>query len=296
MYLEFDDRPEAPRIPSVISRREGVLLSLVAHAGALLAILFLPSLLVTRRPEAPAEPPDPHRVIQFVEMAPQVDRLAPPRRPAEDSDQNRQSATRMRAPAPQNDMPMARGNTVERRESPAERAAGPESPAPAPAVAAPEPATNIGNQDPGPVPKQPPAPARGSLGRALENLQQYLHGESFDNPHGGDTDKNADIQFDSQGVDFGPWLRRFKAQIERNWLVPQAAELLKGRVVLQFYVLRNGTITDIRVVQPASVPSLTSSAVNAIRLSNPTTPLPPEYPTDRVLFTVTFHYNELPGP
>jgi hypothetical protein len=27
-------------------------------------------------------------------------------------------------------------------------------------------------------------------------------------------------------------------------------------------------------------------------MSNPTVPLPAEYPTDRAFFTVTFHYNE----
>ncbi len=96
------------------------------------------------------------------------------------------------------------------------------------------------------------------------------------------------------GVDFGPWLRRFKNQVERNWLVPEAAMSYKGRVVLQFYVLRNGTITGLRVVQPAGIPALTTAAINALKMSNPTTVLPPEYPADRVYFTVTFHYNENP--
>jgi TonB family protein len=66
----------------------------------------------------------------------------------------------------------------------------------------------------------------------------------------------------------------------------------RGRVVIQFNVLRNGTITDLNVVQPASIPALTTSALNALKLSNPTAQLPAEYPRDRVFFTVTFHYNE----
>src|SRR5690348_18263498 len=37
--------------------------------------------------------------------------------------------------------------------------------------------------------------------------------------------KGADIQFDSKGIDFGPWLRRFTAQVKRNWFVPQVAEI-----------------------------------------------------------------------
>ena len=32
----------------------------------------------------------------------------------------------------------------------------------------------------------------------------------------------------------------------------------------------------------------------ALAASNPTYPLPPEYPADRAFFTVTFYYNEAP--
>ena len=87
-------------------------------------------------------------------------------------------------------------------------------------------------------------------------------------------------------------LRRFKAQVEKNWLIPQAAMSLRGRVVIQFYVLRNGTIVDIQVVQPSTVGAFTTAAAGALKLSNPTAQLPAEYPADRAFFTVTFHYNE----
>ena len=59
------------------------------------------------------------------------------------------------------------------------------------------------------------------------------------------------IQFDSKGVDFGPWLRRFVAQVKRNWFVPQAAMIMKGHVVITFNIHRNGAITDIEVKQPS---------------------------------------------
>ena len=43
MYLDFEDyRPETPRIGSVISAREGVLLSIIFHLGMLLLILHPP--------------------------------------------------------------------------------------------------------------------------------------------------------------------------------------------------------------------------------------------------------------
>ena len=96
--------------------------------------------------------------------------------------------------------------------------------------------------------------SKGALGNALRNLQRYVQQQSFDNPTGSG-DSQGLIQFDSKGVDFGPWLRRFVAQVKRNWFVPQAAMIMKGHVVITFNIHRNGAITDIEVKQPSSVES-----------------------------------------
>jgi hypothetical protein len=42
------------------------------------------------------------------------------------------------------------------------------------------------------------------------------------------------------------------------------------------------------------VDAFTHSGRNAIAASNPTIPLPTEYPDDKAFFTVTFFYNESP--
>ena len=65
-----------------------------------------------------------------------------------------------------------------------------------------------------------------------------------------------------------------------------------GRVVIQFNVLRNGTIIDLQVVQPSHIQAFTIAAFNALKMSSPTASLPADYPSDRAFFTVTFHYNE----
>ena len=101
--------------------------------------------------------------------------------------------------------------------------------------------------------------------------------QSFDNPTGSG-DSQGLIQFDSKGVDFGPWLRRFVAQVKRNWFVPQAAMIMKGHVVITFNIHRNGAITDIEVKQPSSIESFNLAAVNALMSSNPTQPLPAGVP------------------
>jgi TonB family protein len=211
---------------------------------------------------------------------------------------DRRSATRERAPDPENAMPLSRGDTPEKIEDGrATPRTEPDEPEPAPeapvttAMAEPPPAPELTARQ-GPEPLTPPAPTRTpALGQAFRNLQRYLQDGTFDNPTGGDTEQSADIQFDSMGVDFGPWLRRFKAQVERNWILPQAAVGAREHsVVIQFSVLTNGTIIDLRVVQPAGLEPLTTAALNALKLSNPTAPLPTDYPSDRVLITVTFRY------
>jgi TonB family protein len=102
------------------------------------------------------------------------------------------------------------------------------------------------------------------------------------------------IQFDSKGVEFGPWLRRFVAQIRRNWFIPQSAMLQKGHVVVTFYVGKDGRITELKVLRPSAIELFNNSSFGALASSNPTHPLPPEYPNDRAFFTVTFYYNESP--
>jgi hypothetical protein len=48
------------------------------------------------------------------------------------------------------------------------------------------------------------------------------------------------------------------------------------------------------ILQPSSIEAFNNAAYRAIVTSNPTAPLPPEYPTEQALFTVTFYYNEEP--
>jgi TonB family protein len=141
--------------------------------------------------------------------------------------------------------------------------------------------------------------AGGTLGDALRNLQRYVEAGAaagqFDNPQGGGGAFGPAIQFDTKGVEFGPWIRRFVAQVKGNWMIPYATLLSeKGHVVITFNVHKNGALTDLTVVGPSEVEAFNNAAFGALAASNPTHPLPPEYPADRAFFTVTFFYNETP--
>jgi TonB family protein len=102
------------------------------------------------------------------------------------------------------------------------------------------------------------------------------------------------IDFDTKGVEFGPWVRRFLSQVRRNWFIPQAAMSLRGHVSVSFTVHKDGTITDVVVAGPSAVEGFNDASFKAIAASNPATPLPPEYPDEKAFVTVTFYYNEAP--
>ena len=103
----------------------------------------------------------------------------------------------------------------------------------------------------------PPRPS--PLSQALKNLSRYAEQAAFENPNGGQNNAfGPAIQFDTKGVEFGPWIRRFIAQVKRNWFVPYAAMSLKGHVVITFNVHKSGALTDFTVIGPSSwTPSTT---------------------------------------
>jgi TonB family protein len=323
MYFEFEDfKPDITPVGSVISWREGVLLSIIVHLAGVIFLLMSPQIfevnraaILARQPAIqPARPQEPER---FVFVQPQVDlkALKPPER-AEPSDQDRERRSPERVKEP-NPLPLSRGNTRERVEQMDKETARGRGPAPDPAAgqqaqvqpdAPPAPASQ--NQLPLPdaqasvqLPPARPTPqfgansqrplSGGSLGDALRNLQRYVQRDQFENSQGGGAFGPA-IQFDTKGVEFGPWIRRFVAQVKRNWLIPYAAMTSQGHVVVTFNVHKDGSLTDLQVVGPSSIGAFNSAAYGALATSNPTAPLPPEYPSEKAFFTVTFFYNEEP--
>jgi TonB family protein len=322
MYFEFEEyKPDITPVGSVISWREGVLLSIIVHLAGVILVLMSPQIfevnraaILARQAALDAAPQEPER---FVFVQPQVDlkALKPPER-AEPSDQDRERRSVERAKDP-NPLPFSRGNTRDRVEQLKNETARGQGPTPDPAAgqqaqtqADTPPAPASQNDLPLPdaqaaleLPAAKPAPqlgangqrpsSGGSLGDALRNLQRYVQRDQLENSQGGGAFGPA-IQFDTKGVEFGPWIRRFIAQVKRNWLIPYAAMTSQGHVVVTFNVHKDGSITDLQVVGPASVSAFNSAAYGALATSNPTAPLPPEYPSEKAFFTVTFFYNEEP--
>jgi TonB family protein len=151
--------------------------------------------------------------------------------------------------------------------------------------------------------RQPTAVARATAAALESELDELLRaltvlerdeGDAFERLAGPGGQAGPTIQFDPRGVEFGPWIRRFTAQVKRNWAIPYDAMAHKGEVTVTFSVRKSGQIEDVSVTGPSRVEAFNKSSRQAIESSNPTYPLPAQYPADHAVFNVTFYYNTKP--
>jgi TonB family protein len=313
MYLNFEDNhPDIVPVGHALSWREVWLLTLIFHGLAVLLILVAPTLDSGRNLLA-LEQQRERDSARLVFVQPHLDmpatrRLSPR---AEPSDKDRNAQTMESAKDPKNSMPFSRGNSPDRVEELRTAPPQPAGPSPTnkpssgqPDAGSPPPALSTGSltlpdlragngRVPDAAADAGTGAGRGLLGSAMRDLRQMVQQNAFDNQEGSGVG-GPSIQFDTKGVEFGPWLRRFIAQIRRNWLIPYAAMAMKGHVVVTFYIHKDGTITALTVPAPCNVEAFNRAAYNAMASSNPTYPLPPEYPADRAFFTIVFYYNEIP--
>src|SRR5207245_8213779 len=152
------------------------------------------------------------------------------------------------------------------------------------------------------TPKSPPeAPSglalqRSSPGKALEeSLRDALKSRrggatgEFGGPAppsggGGQNYLGGTVQMltPDEGVDFNNYLARVLASVKRNWyaVIPESAHLgEKGKVVLQFRIMSNGTVPfpEPQLASTSGMARIASAALSSIRASSPFEPLPPAF-------------------
>jgi TonB family protein len=309
MYFDFEDRrPDTPLLDRPLTRLEQVLLTIIAYLLVVIGLIVYPRLPFVRAAEAARleklqeqqkqrDALQDH--MQYAFAMPKVEIQRMPQRPKVLSDESHTAQSRERAPVPKNDTPFNRGNTADLnianpgpREEPRPEPTAPAASNPNALALPTAPEATIVRNDPSKNPMMENR-APGLLSDAIKNVQKYSQGTTLQNLEG-NGDFGPSFQFDSKGVDFGAWLRRFRAQVYRNWLIPYASMAMHGHTVLRFTIHRDGAISDLLVLQPSSIDAFTKAAFNAIRTSNPTVPLPKDYPDESMVMTVIFYYNENP--
>ncbi|OLB83021.1 MAG: hypothetical protein AUI12_17745 [Acidobacteria bacterium 13_2_20CM_2_57_6] len=113
---------------------------------------------------------------------------------------------------------------------------------------------------------------------------------------GGSYGNGYEILTPTEGVDFSDYMARVIAAVRRNWyaVMPESAMLGdRGRVALQFRIMKNGSVPDgepVRLMGSGKEP-LDRAAVSAIRSSNPFEPLPPAFSGPYIELRFYFLYN-----
>src|SRR5208282_1672176 len=106
-----------------------------------------------------------------------------------------------------------------------------------------------------------------------------------------------EILSDTMGVDFGPYLQRVLHDVRMNWynLLPESAAMKKGKVAIQFAILKDGTVAGMHYVASSGDVALDRGAYAGITASNPFPPLPNEFGGQYLELRFIFYYNPDPG-
>ena len=89
--------------------------------------------------------------------------------------------------------------------------------------------------------------------------------------------------------DFGPYMKELQRRIKMNWDPPKGNE--SKRVVLLFTIARDGRLLNVSVHRSSGLQSADKAAIDAVKLTAPFRPLPPDYKQQSVDIQFTFDYN-----
>ena len=148
-----------------------------------------------------------------------------------------------------------------------------------------------------PMPAQstPQFPAPQSPGAAIEDAAKAA---ASDRTPPKETTKDrqevgsVEILSDTQGVDFHPYLKGIVSTIRHKWysLIPHEMRYGKGKPVIEFKILRDGKISDMKLAESAGL-ELDRPAWDSIRASNPLPALPEAFHGDHLRLRFRFYYN-----
>ena len=110
--------------------------------------------------------------------------------------------------------------------------------------------------------------------------------------------QDGPLSFESSWYNWGDYAEGMVSRIRVNWYsnMPHLIQTgLKGVVTIRFTIHRDGTITDVTILQSSGIPPYDFAAKKGIELSSPLNPLPKDFPNDTERVTAMFYYNqELP--
>ncbi|MSS73993.1 MAG: hypothetical protein EXS64_21285 [Candidatus Latescibacteria bacterium] len=118
------------------------------------------------------------------------------------------------------------------------------------------------------------------------------HAPTFRNEKGGAL-QDGDISFSTYAWDFAPYMLKFKERIEAHMFPPAAFSLyglIDGKNVVRFRIGRDGALLGMEALGYEGSKVLVETSTQAVKLSNPFLPLPPDFPDQYLEVTGQFRY------
>jgi outer membrane biosynthesis protein TonB len=161
---------------------------------------------------------------------------------------------------------------------------------PLPAAPTPQPTQQAMVDAPRPTPKVNFGPQGQSAGEAIRQAAQDAArnrgqggnlGQGAPVSHDG-MNTGAEVLSDTQGVDFGPYLRRILSDIKRNWepLIPEEARAplnKQGETLIRFVILPDGRIGAMHLDDSSHDDAINKACWSAITSEGEFPPLPKEF-------------------
>jgi TonB family protein len=309
-------------------RREAIWLSIIVHLALVILIINAPRLerLLPRRAVVLVSPNDmtKQKELTYLELPPDVEKLT--KRPNSNiiSDKDRIATSKspqldpkelrkiLDASRPGRPGPGGAPVQPQPNQSPAPAQSGQQQAQQEPAPQQPQPPQNQTAQlQAPPLPKKPAVNFGSSMSAesaveqaaraALQNRGSGYGGEGGDyglgqGQNGAKTLGQMEVLSDTMGVDFGPYLQRVLHDVKQNWylLIPEVARppiMKKGKVAIEFAILKNGSIAQMQRDSSSGDVSLDRAAWGGITNSNPFPPLPPQFGGQYLALRFYFYYN-----
>ena len=131
----------------------------------------------------------------------------------------------------------------------------------------------------------PSGGTRPSLRDQIASLGSGLFGDA------GEAGKET-IHLDSRDPVFVPYLARLKQRIQNEWVYPEAAwsRGVSGELLLVFTLNKNGSMTNVHLVQSSGFPILDREALRAVKQAAPYDPFPPQWGEEPKNIAASFRY------
>ena len=140
-----------------------------------------------------------------------------------------------------------------------------------------------------------------ALATTSSTSQQEPSARAGQHPGSTDSGRNtADVVSETKGFNFGPYLSKVVEKARKNWYkrIPSSAwapEKKKGKVTIEFTVLRNGKVAGLKIAQSSEDSVLDQAALESVPKSK-FPRLPKEFSGEELRLRFYFYYNPEKSP